>query len=150
MSKPERSETAAPAVGTPLDCGVGLLIAQLRARQLPGAESDLTVMCAQAADALAAEDAAMSSAGARRRPRAPPSAGGAAAGARVGRAVRCWVSRGPRCGGGGGVAGVAVGLTAFDESEDAVPELDDHSTIVVMPGVSSKPSLNRIGLPLAS
>jgi hypothetical protein len=41
-----------PAVGFPLDRLVRPLIAKLREMQRPGAESDLTVMCAEAADAL--------------------------------------------------------------------------------------------------
>ena len=41
------------AAGTsPVDWRVRTLIAKLRAMQRPGAESDLTVMCAEAADAL--------------------------------------------------------------------------------------------------
>lgn len=48
---PEANQTA-PAVGIRLDRPVRPLIEKLRAMQRPGAESDLTVMCAEAADAL--------------------------------------------------------------------------------------------------
>lgn len=46
------NDAAVPAVGSPLDCGVGRLIAKLRNMQRPGSESDMAVMCADAADAL--------------------------------------------------------------------------------------------------
>lgn len=35
MSKPDRSETAAPAVGTPLDCGVGRPVPKREAACMP-------------------------------------------------------------------------------------------------------------------
>lgn len=50
--KNDADTTTAPAVGSPLDCGVGRLIAKLRNMQRSGSESDLTVMCAESADAL--------------------------------------------------------------------------------------------------
>lgn len=47
-----KDQPAPPAVAGQLDQPVGPLIAKLREMQRPGAESDLTVMCAEAADAL--------------------------------------------------------------------------------------------------